>query len=61
MVEKRETRTVRLTRHALDSLTRVAFSAPFYCSSAADFVELILRGDKAALRAWQAAAKEDDK
>jgi len=57
MVSKRETRTIRVTKHTFDVLRAVAYRAPFRCSSLADFFGLVERGDMMAVKAWQEASK----
>jgi hypothetical protein len=51
------TTTIRVgerTRRALG----VAYLAPFYCASIAEFLRLVERGDMQAISAWQKAAAE---
>lgn len=60
MITKRETRTIRVTKHTFDVLRDVAYKDPFRCSSLADFFGLVERGDMRAVKAWQQASEAQE-
>lgn len=64
MVTRRETRTVRVTKHTFDILRDVAYGDQFRCSSIADFFGIIEGGGKRsiqAIQAWQQASRDAEK
>jgi hypothetical protein len=51
------TETVRVRQCTARALRKIAYKAPFECSSIAEFLRLVERGDLEAIGAWQKEAR----